>query len=181
MSEEVTSGLTQPVFVGLKASIHAPRNDDLSRAETQECAGTLGPMHAASQESAIPIESQTRSLSPELVSAADGIQESTSAPKPASQELTYPAAAESSTPQAFAPAEADVKANKGPANIPVPPTTEAVVCSSVPRGLAASIHAPGGCRIGPPWQEKIRPQRLEATARLRMEKRRTNDLTMVTN
>jgi hypothetical protein len=148
MSEEVTSiaGLAQPVFVGLKASIHAPRNDDLSRADTQECAGTLGSMHATPQESPILIESQTRSHSPKLVSVADGIQESThSAPKPGSQELTYHAAAESSTTQAFAPAEVDATTNKGPTNIPVPPPTEAIVSSNVPRGLAASIHAPGGC------------------------------------
>lgn len=139
MSEEVTSiaGLAQPVFVGLKASIHAPHNNDLPRAETQECAGTLGSMHATSQDSPILIESQTRSHSPKLVSAADGIQE------PGSQELTYPTAAESSTPQPFVPAEADATTNKGPANIPVPPTTEAIVSSNVPRGLAASMHARG--------------------------------------
>ncbi len=150
------AGPPQPDFVGLKASIHAPRNDDFSRMQMQECVGTLDSMHTIKQASPLPIESRTRSHSPELVSAADGIQESThSAPKPGSQELAYSTAAGSSTSQAsglesstLSLAEADARAIQTPkefAEILIPPTTQATIGSNTPRGLAASIHAPQGC------------------------------------
>ncbi|KAH8998810.1 hypothetical protein EDB86DRAFT_3075882 [Lactarius hatsudake] len=154
MGEEVasSSGSPQPVLVGLKGSIHAPRNDDPSRTRPQECIGTLDSMNAIKQECPLPIESQTSSHFPEAVSAADGIQESIhSAPKTASQGLADPAAAESSTPPAsglaacpIAPAQADTRAALVPeelAEIPVPQSAQATIGSNAPRGLAASMHA----------------------------------------
>ncbi|KAH9049542.1 hypothetical protein EDB84DRAFT_1046995 [Lactarius hengduanensis] len=146
----------QPVLVGLKGSIHAPRNDDLSRTRTQECIGTLDSTNAIKQECPLPIEFQTRSHFPEAVSAADGIQESIhSAPKPGSQGLAEPAAAESSTSLAsglqscpLAPAPADTRATlapEEPAEIPVPQLTQAIIGSNAPRGLAASMHVLKGC------------------------------------
>ncbi|KAH9043654.1 hypothetical protein EDB85DRAFT_706363 [Lactarius pseudohatsudake] len=146
----------QPVSVGLKGSIHAPRNDVLSRTQTQECIGTLDSMNAIKQECPLPIEFQTRSHFHEAVSAADGIQESIhSAPKPGSQGLADPAAAESSTPPTsgleacpLASAQADTRAAlvpEEPAEIPVPQSTQAIIGSNAPRGLAASMHALKGC------------------------------------
>ena len=159
ISEEGTSfsELPQPaVFAGLKASVHAPRNDDLSGTETEEYIGTLNSKHTTTQESPFPIESQTSSHSPKIVSTADEIQESAHiAPKPSSQELSYPETPESSTSQAsrvesptVTPAEMDVKAiqtHKEPSEIPVPPAAHGVISSNAPRGLAASMHAPQGC------------------------------------
>ncbi|KAI9461036.1 hypothetical protein BJY52DRAFT_247013 [Lactarius psammicola] len=157
-SEEVTSftGPPQPVFVGLKASIHAPRNDELLRTQTQECAGTLDSMHTINQASSLPVVSQTRPNSPKLVSAIDGIQESTrSAPTPCPQGLAYPTVAKSSASQTsglelstLSPTEADaggIQTPNEPAEISVPPTAQATIGSNAPRGLAASMHAPQEC------------------------------------
>ncbi|KAF8273857.1 hypothetical protein EI94DRAFT_1079414 [Lactarius quietus] len=154
IGQEVASfaGPPQPVFAGLRASIHAPRNDDLSRTELQEYVGTSDSAYEK-QASSFPTESQTRSHSPDLVSTADEIQVSThSAPKPGSQEYTNPATLESSTSQTsrlesstIAPADADatvIQTRKEPVETLVPPT---IVGPNVLRGLAASIHAPQGC------------------------------------
>ncbi|KAH9056927.1 hypothetical protein EDB87DRAFT_1138583 [Lactarius vividus] len=153
-SEEVasSSGSPQQVLVGLKDSIHAPRNDDLSQMRTQECIGTLDSMHAMKQECPPHTEPQARSHFLEAIATAEGIQESIhSSPKPGSQGLTDPAAAESSTSPAsglesrpLAPAQADTKATQGPkepAGILVPQSTRTTIGSNAPRGLAASMHA----------------------------------------
>ncbi|KAH9176849.1 hypothetical protein EDB89DRAFT_1592295 [Lactarius sanguifluus] len=118
--------------------------------------GTLDSMNATQQECPPSIEFQTRSYFPEVVSAVDEIQESIhSAPKPSSQGLADPAAAESSTTPAsglescpLAPAQADTRATQAPAEpaeIPAPQSTQAIIGSNAPRGLAASMHALKGC------------------------------------
>ncbi|KAI9445361.1 hypothetical protein H4582DRAFT_2183346 [Lactarius indigo] len=157
MSEEVaSSGPPQRILVGLKGSIYAPRNDDLSRTQTQEDFGALDLMHSRIQASPLPIESKARSNSPGPVSAVSRIQESThSPPTPRSQELADSAAAESSTSLAsglefcaLAPAEADTRTTQTPkelAKIPVPSSAQVIAGSNSPRSLAASMHAPKGC------------------------------------
>jgi hypothetical protein len=156
MCEEVASftGPPPPVCVGLMTSIHASHNDDLSQTETQEYVGTPDSTHATEQASPLPIESQTLSHS----LAAHGIQESIHcAAKLSLQALAYPATPEPSAShrqvsqfESSTAASADVGAqavqtHKEPSEIPVPPMTQAIVDSSAPRGLAASIHAPQGC------------------------------------
>ena len=181
MGEEVASfaGPPQlPVFLGLKASIHAPCNDDLSQTHTQERDGTLDSIHTIKQENPLAIGSQTRSHSPELVSAADGIQGSThSATKPGSQELAHPAAAEPSTsptseiePATLALAEGAIQTHKEPASIQATPTTPAKIGPNSPRGLAASIHAPQGRKAvhsadAPNWAAAAREEDSTAASR----------------
>lgn len=122
-------------------------------------------MHAKKQENPLQIDSHIRSHSLELVSAAGGIRESTHSPiKPDSQELAHPTAAESSksrTSELESPTLAE---------IPVPPTTQVIVGSTSPRGLAASIHAPQGCQAihsadAPNWAAAARADSTAAVSR----------------
>lgn len=156
---EETASFTGPqplVCVGLTASIHSPHNDDLSRKETRENAGTPDSTHATKQASLLPIKSQTRS---------DGIQEFIHcAAKSSSQTLAYPTTLESNSSQTSqfesptaALSDADalaVQRLKEPSGNPVPPTTHAIIGSNSPRGLAASIHAPQGCLPSQSKREK---------------------------